>query len=132
MASKQNSGTGSKLAFLGALVAAAAGSYYVYHNKDAKKQIRKFKGWALKAKGEVLEKLEKFKEVDEDMYQNVVDTVMKKYKSIKSIKTDELADVSKELKSHWNNIKKELSTAGNTTKKSATSMVKKVKKAVTK
>lgn len=121
-----------KLAFLGALVAAAAGAYYVASNKGAKKQVKKIKGWALKVKGDVLSKLEQMKDVDEDLYHKVVDAVMSKYKNIKSIDTTELASVSKELKSHWGNIKKELGAAGKKTAKSASSMVKKAKKAITK
>ena len=138
MASKsQKKSTGSnagiKLAVLaGAAVAAAAGAYYVTHNKNAKKQVKKIKGWALKVKGDVLSKLEQMKNVDEALYNSVVDGVMKKYQSVKNIDTSELSAVSKELKSHWNNIKKELSTATKATKKTASSMVKKAKKAVTK
>jgi len=132
MASKSNKSGGMRLAFLGALVAAAAGAYYVSNSKDSKKHMKKIKGWALKAKGEVLERLEKFKEVDEGMYNDVVDTVMKKYKNVKDIDTSELVAVSKELQGHWSNIKKELVAAGTKTVKSAKHVAKKAKKAVTK
>lgn len=130
--SKKTSHTGMKLAFLGGLVATAAGAYYIATNKNSKKQIQKVKGWALKAKGEILEKLEAFKEVDEEMYHKVVATVMKKYKNVKNIDTSELTMVAKELGGHWDKIKKELTVAGKKTAKSAVSVAKKAKKAVTK
>ena len=128
----KNSGGGMKIAFLGAVVAAAAGAYYIATNKGAKKQVKKIKGWALKVKGDVLSKLEQMKDVDEELYHKVVDTVMGKYKNIKSIDTNELALVSQELKSHWSNIKKELGAASKKTVKSASNMVKKAKKAISK
>jgi hypothetical protein len=70
------------------------------------------------------------KDVDEEMYNKVVDGVMTKYKKIKSIDGGELATISKELKGHWANIKKEVGAATHATRKTATTLVKKAKKAV--
>jgi hypothetical protein len=107
------------LAIIGGLVAAAAGAYFVHGNKKAQKKIKQVKGWALKAKGEVLERIEKIKEIDEQLYASAIDTVMKKYEHVKSVDTTELAAVAKELKSHWKNIKKELSSGAKVAKKTA-------------
>lgn len=123
------------LVLLGGLVAAAAGAYYIYGNKNAQKQIKKVKGWALKAKGEVIERLERIKAVDEELYHKVVDAVMNKYQKVKGIDIAEVASVAKELKSHWNNIKKELSGTAKSVSKGAkkvTKVAKKAKDAVTK
>ncbi len=60
-----------------ALSAAAVGTYYLYGHKDAKKYRSAVKGWMLKAKGEVLEELEKAKEVTETTYESAVDTIAK-------------------------------------------------------
>jgi len=67
----------------------------------------------LRAKGEVLEKLEMMKDVNEEAYHKVVDTVSDKYKKIKNIDPTELNAMRSDLKKHWGNIKKHL---GGTTK----------------
>lgn len=125
---KVNSGSNTGIAIIGALVAAAAGAYYIHGNKAAQKKIRQVKGWALRMKGEVIEKIEKIKEIDENLYNQAIDTVVKKYQSVKSIDTAELASVVKDLKSHWKNIKRELSAG----KKAAKKTVEKAKKAAVK
>jgi hypothetical protein len=116
-AKSEKSGSGTSMAIIGGLVAAAAGAYFIHGNKAAQKKIKQVKGWALKAKGEVLERIEKIKEVDENLYHQAIDTVMKKYEGVKSIDTTELAAVSKDLKSHWKNIKRELSAGKKAVKK---------------
>jgi len=117
---------------VGALVAAAAGAYYVYGNKEElRKRAKKVRGWVLKAKGEVLHKLENMKQVDEELYNNLVDTVMKKYESVKGMDLAEIALVAKELKSHWKNIKKEVHGSTKSVTKATKKTVKKVKKAIT-
>ncbi len=129
--------SGAGLAILGGLaVAAAAGAYFIHGSKDAQKNIKKIKGqvtskvksWALKAKAETLEKLEKLKEVDEAAYNAVIDTVLKKYNNIKNIDTSEVEAIGKELRSHWKNIKKEFATGTKAAKKT----VKKVGKVASK
>lgn len=92
----------------GIAAATAVGAYFLYGTKGGKKVKKQIKGWALKAKGEVLEKVEKIKEVNEDTYHQVIDGVLKRYQTIKGIDTVELAEIAKELKGHWNNIRKEL------------------------
>jgi len=88
--------------------AAAAGGYFLY-GKDGAKNRKKIKGWMLKAKGEVLEQMEKGKEMTEETYHNVIDKVSQKYKAVKDIDPVELQQMTKELKNHWKNIKAQLS-----------------------
>jgi len=90
-----------------AAAAAAAGAYFLY-GKDGSKNRKKVKGWMLKAKGEVLEKMEKLKDINEDIYSQVVDTVAKKYETVKDIDKAELALMATELKRHWSSIKRQL------------------------
>jgi len=87
--------------------AAVAGGYFLYGKAGAKKR-KKIKGWMLKAKGEVLEQMEKGKEVTEETYHDVIDKVSQKYQSVKNIDPTELQQMVKELKSHWKNIKGQL------------------------
>jgi hypothetical protein len=131
MSKKTNSGPGTGLAILGGLAAAAAaGVYFIYGKKELQKKAKKVRGWALKAKGEVLEKIEKMKAVDEKIYHDSIDAVMKKYEKVKSIDTTELAAVAKELKSHWKNIKNELQGGTKKVKKVVTKVAKDTKKAI--
>ena len=91
-----------------ALAAAAAGAYFLY-GKDGAKNRKKIKSWMLKAKGEVLEKMEKLKEVNEEKYNEIVDAVAKKYLAVKEMDAKELALMVKELKSYWKEIHKAVS-----------------------
>lgn len=92
----------------GLAVAALVGGYFLYNNTNVKKKIKPIKGWAMKAKGEVLEKIEKIKNINEESYHKVVDTVVGKYQKIQTINTAELAALAQELKKHWKSIKKVL------------------------
>lgn len=129
--------TGVKIALLGGLVAAAAGAvYYAYNNKtlnkSAKQQVKNVKAWAEKAKKEVVLNLKKMKEIDQNVYHNVVDAMVKKYSNIKNIDTKELLATAKELKGHWGKIKKEVMDASKKTATAASKVSKKVVKAVKK
>lgn len=95
----------------GAAVAAIAGAYYLYGTKAGARQRIKIKGWTLKAKGEVLEQVEKMKKIDEKTYRAVVDGVTKQYKKIKRIDPKEIAALANDLKKHWINIQKHLKAA---------------------
>lgn len=91
----------------GALVAAAAGAYFLY-GKGGNTRRKQLKGWMLKAQGEVMEKFEKAQHVSEDVYMDTVNTVAKKYAEMKHIDSRDVDAFVKELHGHWNTIKKEL------------------------
>ena len=63
----------------------------------------------MKAKGEVLEKLELAKEINEEVYQRIVDEVTAKYKTAQNVIPEEVEALSKELKSYWKQIQKKVS-----------------------
>lgn len=110
--------------------AAAAGVYFLYGSKDASKNRKSVKGWALKAKGEVLEKMEQVKgEITEENYHKIVDGVMAKYRKLKAEHGDDIDMLVKDMKGHWKNIQKHTSGTKKTVKKAAKKAVKKVKKA---
>jgi hypothetical protein len=104
---KDESGV-SKLLGIGAVVASLAGAYFLYGTKEGVKSKKKIKGWMLKAKGEVLEKLENMKNVGEQEYNVILEQVLKKYSSLKNIDKKELESLVSDLKKHWKNIKKNL------------------------
>jgi len=96
---------------LAALAAAAAGAYFLYGSKEGAKRRKKISGWMLKAKGEVLEQMEKVEHMNEKAYRQMVDTVAVKYKKLKHVDPAELQQMVKELKGHWKGIQKELVAA---------------------
>ncbi|MHB1316778.1 MAG: hypothetical protein ACYCZW_02895 [Minisyncoccota bacterium] len=110
MAKKKESGVVVAVG-LGALAALSAGAYFLYGTKEGAKKRVKIKGWMLKAKGEVLEKMEDLKEVNESTYNTILETVMKKYSALKSIDQAEVLSLTNDLKKHWKNIKKHIDDA---------------------
>jgi len=128
MATKNNNSnhTAGKVVAGLTVLAAAAGAYFLYGTDAGKRQKTKIKGWALKAKGEIVEKLENLKEINQDKYEQIVDAVSARYQKLKNVDQGELLAMAKELKSHWKNIQKELTAGQKTVKRAA----KKVKKAI--
>lgn len=106
--------TAKKVAIAGAGLAAIAGlaaaGYFLY-GKDGAKNRKKVKGWMLKAKGEVLEGVEKLKDVTEEEYALIINKVGEKYKKVKNIDPAEVEAMMKELQGHWKNIKKSIAPA---------------------
>ncbi len=91
-----------------AMVATIAGIYFLYGSKKAKQHRKQVKAWTLRAKGEILEKLENLKEVNEEIYHKIVKEVSDKYQIIKSIDKKDVMEFADELKSHWKGIAKEI------------------------
>ncbi len=100
---------------LAAAAAAAAGVYYFY-GKDAPKRRRQLKGWMVTAKGEVMDRMEKLPEVSELAYRRIVAEVLKRYKNLKNVSSEELAELSRELLGHWKSIKTEVDKVGSRNK----------------
>lgn len=119
---------GKKLAIgvgLAALAAAAAGTYFLYGSKNAGKNRKRVKAWTLKAKGEVLEKLENLKVVDEEIYRKIVKDVAARYQALKKIDTKDVLAFATELNNHWKEIAKK---AGTSARRAAKKTSKKVSK----
>lgn len=104
---KQEKDGGKALVALGVL-AGLAGAYFFYGSKDAHKNRKKIKAWSLKAKAEIVEKLEKINNASEEQYNTIVDAVLKKYSALKSIDTSEVDALGHDLKRHWKAFQKEL------------------------
>lgn len=91
---------------LTAAAAAAAGAFFLYGSKDAAKNRKKVKGWMLKAKGEVLESLEKAGKMSEAEYHALVDSAVKAYGSAKKATAGDMKEFKSEMKQHWDSIVK--------------------------
>ncbi len=109
--SKKPSGHGIALGLgAAAIAAAAAGAYFLYGSTKGPARRKALKSWTVKMKGEVMEQVEKIKDLSEETYHSAIDTVAKKYSKIKKIDTEELKDTVKRLKGHWKDIKKEITS----------------------
>jgi len=82
----------------------------------------------LKAKGEILERAEKLKEVDAKAYHSLVDEVSRKYKKLKHVNSEDVARLSRELKAHWSSIEKDLGKRARSGKRAIKKVTKKVVK----
>lgn len=102
---KKSSGAGLGVA-LGAAALASVGAYLLYGSKHAKQNRQKVKSWALKAKAEVLEQVEKVKHLDADEYKAVIDKVLARYQGVQGVAKQEVIKLGKELKAHWGDLAK--------------------------
>lgn len=127
MAAKKTSNAvvGVGLGVAAAVAAAGAGAYWLYGAKDASKNRKAARSWMLKARGEVLEGVEKLKDIDKETYMEIVDTVMRRYKGMSGITAAEVAQMANDFKDSW----KHMSKGAKKAKKTAKKAVKKAKKA---
>lgn len=96
---------------LTAAAAAAAGAYFLYGSKNAAKNRKAVRSWALKAKAEVLETLERAQEMSKKEYEQLVDRVGAAYAQLQEVKKTDLAEFKREMKKYWENIAKEAELA---------------------
>ena len=114
-----------------AAVAAAAGGFFLYGSKNANKNRKAVKSWALKAKAEVLEGIETAKDMSQEEYEQLINTVATTYLTAKSASKNELSEFKKEMKEHWQglvktaNPKKPVKKAVAVAKKAVAKVVKK-------
>ena len=94
---------------IGLATIAALGAYFL-HGKSGAQNREKIAGWMLKMKGEVLEKVEEIKEINEAEYYKIVDETSARYASLKKVGADELKHLTEELKGAWKHISEQLET----------------------
>lgn len=92
---------------IGLAALTAAGAYFLYGEKNAGNR-KKVLGWALRMKGEVLEKLESMKKIDRETYLRMVDKIAERYARKETISASELQHLTVELKNAWIHIDKKL------------------------
>lgn len=85
---------------------AAVGAYFLYGSKDASKNRKQVKSWALKAKGEVLSVLEKAEKITEGEFKQLVDGVVASYAKVEKVSKKELDEFKKEMGENWNGLVK--------------------------
>jgi gas vesicle protein len=105
---KPSQNNGTLLGLAGLAVAGIAGAYFLY-GKNGAKNRKKIATWTLHAKADVLEKLEKTKEVSQETFHMAVDEIATKYGTkFKNVSAEDVTAFAKDLKKHWKDIKSEL------------------------
>jgi len=92
---------------IGLAALAALGTYFLYGKRGAENR-GKISGWMLKLKGEVLEKAEEIKELNEEEYYKIVDEVTARYAKLQKVGAEELKHLTGELKGAWAHLNQEL------------------------
>lgn len=117
-----------KYAVIGASLAGLAATAYFFFGPKGKKHRQHAKAWAIKMKGEVVEKLENAREITEPVYREIIDTVAKEYKKGKKAGQSEIESLATDLKKHWKSMSALATAAKLDVAKNATHVAKKVAK----
>ncbi|NCU28548.1 MAG: hypothetical protein EOM85_02665 [Candidatus Moranbacteria bacterium] len=118
-----------KIIGIGVGVAALSAAAYLLFGPEGKKNRKVVKSWAVKMKGEIIEKFEEAKELTEPVYNEIIDKVQQKYAKVQNIDQKELQSVVAEMKKNWKSLKKEaMPKKQNSTKKPVKKIVKNKKK----
>lgn len=102
---------------IGAGVAALTAAAYVLFGPEGKKNQKAIRSWAVKMKGEIIEKFEEAKELTEPVYHEIIDNVQAKYAKFKNVDKEELKATVAEIKKHWKALKEEAGSKKTTKKK---------------
>lgn len=113
-------------------VAAVSAAGYFLFGPAGKHNRKVIKGWTVKMKGEVLEKIEKLKDITPEMYDAIIDDVASKYAKVKHINQEEVKMMTADLKKYWKVISRDIKAKQGGAKKKVTQAKKVVKKAVKK
>ena len=128
MKRKENYTQAAGLAVIWASLAALAATAYFLFGPKSRKRREQAKAWAIKMKGEVVERLEAAREITQPAYQEIIDTVAKDYAAGKKASETEIDTLAKDLKSHWKSISKLALAAKAEAAKNADQVVKTTKK----
>ena len=115
MAKTKNGGNGKRsgvswgAGLAAAAAAAAIGAYFLY-GKNGPKNRKMVKAWTLKAKGEILEQMEKLESVSEEGYHRIVDGVAARYSKIGGVDKADLRALVADAKKHWSAMKRRIGT----------------------
>ena len=128
MTKKTNKSNAVKYAVIGASLAGLAATAYFFFGPKGKKHREHAKAWAIKMKGDVVEKLEKAREITEPVYREIIDTVAKEYKKGKKASQPEIVALANDLKKHWKSMSALAIAANQEVAKNASRVVKAAKK----
>jgi hypothetical protein len=94
----------AEIAIVGASLAGLAATAYFFLGPKGKQHQRNTKAWAIKMKGDVVEKLETARDVSELVYHEIIDSVATEYEKGKKASHEEIIALAQDLKKHWKTI----------------------------
>ena len=103
MAQKKTSNAKVAVAVGASAEALGAAAYYLF-GPHGKQHRNKAKGWMIKMKGEVVERLEDLREVTDPVYDQVVEAVAAKYAKESKTGNKEILALAQDLKKGWRSI----------------------------
>ena len=101
---KKNNSNAVQLTILGTTLAGLVAGAYFFLGPKGKKHQKHAKAWAIKMKGDVVEKLEKAKEISEPVYHEIINSVSKDYEKGMKAGKAEIDELATDLKKHWKTI----------------------------
>lgn len=90
-----------KLLTWGASLASLAVTAYFLLGSKGKKNQEHVKSWAIKMKGDVIEKLEQAREISEPVYHEIIDSVAAQYEKELKSSPKEIRALAQDLKKFW-------------------------------
>lgn len=117
-----------RMAVIGASLAGLAATAYFFLGKEGKKNQKHAKAWAIKMKGDVVEKLENAREISEPVYHEIIDDVSSDYVKGEKAGSKEVKELAKDLKKHWKTISLVAKAAKSKVTKDAANVAKKAKR----
>jgi hypothetical protein len=91
-------------AIMGASIAALAVGAYFLTGTKGRQNRKKLRGWMVRMKGDVIERLEDVREVTEPIYRDIVDTVAQAEIVASRIPRRDILVLAEELKQDWKSI----------------------------
>jgi gas vesicle protein len=122
---KNNSSNAIKLSVIGAGIAGIAATAYFFFGPKGKTHQKHLKAWAIKMKGDIVEKLEMAREVSEPVYHEIIDSVAKEYEKGMKAGKEEINELAEDLKKHWKTITKSAGKVKSDVKEGAERVAKK-------
>lgn len=113
---------------IGAGLAGLAATAYFFLGPKGRKHQQHAKAWAIKMKGDVVEKLEKAREVSEPIYHEIIDTVAREYAKGMKASKPEITALASDLKKHWRTISRGVKSVKGNLQKGVKKVVRTVKK----
>ncbi len=100
---KTGANTGKAIAVGAGIVALSAAAYLLF-GPEGKKHRKDLKSWMVRMKADVMDKMEKAKELSKPVYENIVDQVKEKYAKMKDMDMASLEKEVRELKKNWHAV----------------------------
>ncbi|HWC57679.1 MAG TPA: hypothetical protein VG621_01865 [Candidatus Paceibacterota bacterium] len=101
---KKSSISKNTVAAIGAGMAALAAASYYFFGPQGKKNRTQLRGWMIKMKGDIVEKLEESKDITEPLYHQIIDTVAARYQKTNKESAAEILAFAQMLKGQWKGI----------------------------